>query len=174
MESADKDTQDVRKSNEQPTQIHYIQKKTAPSNTYSSSATKCYRYCGSHLATEVRFINLMYHFCTSEVTVKVCRMKSRDNSGIRGSEMKPKQTNWIKQDEIKHEDDPAYITLNVGSNPQKNPALVEVVVNKAPLQMQVDTGASVSIISYSTCVALWENPLQMSNQVKDLHALKKK
>ena len=76
--------------------------------------------------------------------------------------MKPKRTNWIKQDEIKRTQR-VYIMFNVGSNPQKNPVLVEVVVDKASLQMQVDTGASVSIISYSMYVALWENPLEIQN-----------
>ena len=42
-DSADKDTQDVRKAIEQPTQIHYIQNKTPPTNSYPSSAIKCYR-----------------------------------------------------------------------------------------------------------------------------------
>ena len=53
--------------------------------------------------------------------------------------------------------------FNVGTNPQKNPALVEVAVDKAPLQMQVDTVASVCIISYSTYAALWENQPQIKN-----------
>ena len=64
------------------------------------------------------------HFCTSEVTVKGCRMKIRVNSGTRRSEVKPKQTNWTKLDEIKHEEEPAYMKFNVGSNPQKNPDIL--------------------------------------------------
>ena len=35
-------------------------------------------------------------------------MKSRVNSGTWRSEVKPKQMNWIKQDEIKHEEEPEY------------------------------------------------------------------
>ena len=90
-------------------------------------------------------------------------MKSRVNSGTWRSEVKPKQMNWIKQDEIKHEEELEYMMFNVGSNPKKNPVLVEVVVDKAPLQMQVDIGASVCIISYSTYAALWENQPQIQN-----------
>ena len=46
------------------------------------------------------------------------------------------------------------------SHSQNNPVLVEAVVD---LQMQGDTGASVFIISYSTYIALRENPLQIQN-----------
>ena len=163
MESADKDTQDVRKAIEHAPNPNSlcIQKKTLPANSYPSSAVKCYRCGGSHLAMECRFRNSTCHFCHKRRhIVKVCTMKSRVNSGTWRSEVKPKQTNWIKQDEIKHEEELEYMMFNVGSNPQKNPVLVEVAVDKAPLQMQVDTGASVCIISYSTYAALWENYLK--------------
>ena len=63
MESADKDTQDVMKAIEQPTQVHYVQKKTPPANSYPSSAVKCYRCGGSHLAMECTFRNSTCHFC---------------------------------------------------------------------------------------------------------------
>ena len=65
MESADKNTQDVRKTIEQPTQIH-VQKKTPPTNSYPSSATKCCHCGGSHLAMECRFRNSICHFCHKE------------------------------------------------------------------------------------------------------------
>ena len=44
--------------------------------------------------------------------------------------------------------------FKVWSFPQKNPVVVDVAVDKTPLQIQVDMGASVSIISYSTYIAL--------------------
>ena len=85
-------------------------------------------------------------------------MKSRVNSGTWRSEMKPKQTNWISKMRLNMRRNQSIIMMfNVGSIPQKNPVLVEVAVDKAPLQMQVDTGASVCIISYSTYAGLWEN-----------------
>ena len=69
MESADKDTQDVRKAIEQPTQIHYVQKKTPPANSYPSSAVKCYHCGGSHLAMECTFRNSTCHFCHKQLHI---------------------------------------------------------------------------------------------------------
>ena len=46
--------------------------------------------------------------------------------------------------------------------PDLKPLYVEVSLNSAPLSMQVDTGASATIISSSTYSTLWEVPPPLS------------
>ena len=55
---------------------------------------------------------------------------------------------------------PTLYTYNIFAVEQRSPApplMVEGMPNNAPLQMEVDTGASVSLISKETYVNLWPN-----------------
>ena len=63
--------------------------------------------------------------------------------------------------------DPAYSLFNITHTSTK-PLLVTVELNQAPVDMEVDTGASVSLISKDTYDKLWPNlttapPLQKSD-----------
>ena len=53
--------------------------------------------------------------------------------------------------------DPAYSLFNVTHTSTK-PFLVTVELNQAPVDMEVDTGASVSLIRTINCGQLWQQP----------------
>ena len=63
--------------------------------------------------------------------------------------------------------DPAYLLFNITQTSTK-PLLVTVELNQAPVDMEVDTGTSISLISKDTYNKLWPNltiapPLQRSD-----------
>ena len=73
--------------------------------------------------------------------------------------MPPKRQQTHLLTDVEHNDgdtDPAYPLFNVTHTSAK-PLVVTVELNQVPINMEVDTGASVSLISKDTYNKLWTN-----------------
>ena len=78
----------------------------------------------------------------------------------------PGKTNLIHSDEKKVSE----YTVNHLDGKQRSPYTVELSVNGAPLKMEVDTGAAVSLFSEATYKRLWKNPLKLKPTTTRLRA----
>ena len=125
-------------------------------NRVSTSTSPCHR-CGrsNHTANNCKFLNASCHNCGEKKNIApVCRAPAKDIKAKKsGGRPKPSRTNWMAaaddhpSDSSPGESDlPIYCLKTNKSKPIK----VEIQLNGKPLQMEVDTGAALSIISGDT------------------------
>ena len=108
----------------------------------------CFRCGGKHEPKECRFKDLECHFCHKKGHIsKVCRKKTENQQGKRTAT--PHGTNTVAEpDEVEY-------LLHALTRGKNHPLTVKVKINNADLQMEVDTGATLSIISKTTYERLW-------------------
>ena len=103
--------------------------------SHNSGKPDCYRCGGQHKQQDCPFKHYECHHCHKKGHLaKVCRQKKRESPPV------PEQANMVEDE---------YSMFRVGSGRVK-PLYATVTVNGIPLSMEVDTGASVSIISLET------------------------
>ena len=124
---------------------------------------KCFRCGGKHLATACKFIDAeCFNFGKKGHTYRVCRSKGKPSksTGKRGRPQKPQKTHTCTC--IEH------VTLNLSSRDASTiaPFVVSVQVDDKYLKMEVDTCASVSLISERTWRNLWRNGTPKLNPAK--------
>ena len=133
MESADKYADDLQ----QPgavNPVHVV--KGQPQN----SEKLCYRCGRKHKATACLFKEAECHTCEKRGHIaKVCRTKLKKH----GMPPKSEQTHRVDIQESK----PVEYILFKESLHTSEPLIVDVAVNGQSLQMELDTGASISLIS---------------------------
>ena len=101
---------------------------------------ECFRCGGKHHPSSCPCKEYVCHFCKKKGHLaKVCRKKTRSKAG---------QTNTVS-DECQTVDDPVYTMFNVQSGGSQ-PYRAVVTANGLPMSMEIDTGASVSIINEDT------------------------
>ena len=104
--------------------------------TASDHRSNCYRCGGKHNTSSCRYKDYECHYCHMKGHLaSVCRKKAADS--------KPTEQAHRVEAELSSEDYPMY-TVNTPTN---KPLLVEVNLNGVDTKMEVDTGASVSIIA---------------------------
>lgn len=112
---------------------------------------QCYRCGGKHKAAECKFKDAICHYCKKPGHLaRVCRSKARQGKQPRTSEQK---TNCLTTD-----DDDSVADIYHVEEKNKPPYVVNLSLNDAPLQMELDTGAALSLISESTYKKLWKVP----------------
>ena len=118
-----------------------------------SSEQACYR-CGgtNHVASVCRFKDTICHKCKKKGHLaKVCRGGGRGRTQNHPTSEQRKSTHTVQESAIHAEEEPANFTLfRVGEARSHGPIVVTVEVNQQPLEMELDTGAAVCIISTST------------------------
>ena len=62
-----------------------------------------------------------------------------------------------------HMEKSTYSMFNLSSNSQIRPWLVTLHLNKHPVKMQINTGATTTIVSKSTFSSLWQTPPPLAN-----------
>ena len=117
----------------------------------------CFRCGGSHKPMDCRFKTAVCHFCKKRGHIaRACITEAKQ---VRG-----KQTHCLQREtEEAVEQDPqgeVYDLYHVAEK-KRHPYMVQVAINGAPLIMEVDMGASMSLISGSTYRQLWETPPEL-------------
>ena len=121
----------------------------------SGSSTPCYR-CGrfNHNPKDCRFRNAACHFCKKKGHIaSVCRAKQSPKSGGKAHKTgggknlgpRPPSTKWV--DAVEPETGEDDLQLYVIGERSSHLYYVDMSVNGKKLSMEIDTGASFSIIS---------------------------
>ena len=159
MESADRDAKTLVNNPAAP--VHAIPSQTprhAPRQQQQGRSLPredqtCYRRKGKHSAKSCRFKDAECRNCKKKGHIaRACMSMPRPPHRAQGNRQ---QTHLLTEVENNSSDtDPAYPLFNV-TNTSTKPLLVTVELNQAPVEMEVDTGASVSLISKDTYDRLW-------------------
>ena len=155
MEAAEFETQQWHASPD-TANIRKVTQHSSP----SQPRTSCYRCGGRHLSSDCRFKEAVCHFCQKKGHIaKVCKSKKREQSSAQNADMKKKkptktgQCNFMEtgdnEDEPPSELPPTLPLFQLKEH-SSHPIVVSVLVNDKPLEMELDTGAAVSIISEDT------------------------
>ena len=174
VESAEQGTKQLQ--GQQPTApIQVIQRpkpknRPAPRSTTSDTPLKpCYRCGGNHLQSKCRFKDTTCNFCKKRGHIaKVCysRLKKQPTSTRKG-------TNQVVAEDTQTQplSDEEYGMYHSTSTRQpRKPLQVTIELNNASLTMEVDTGATFSVISEATYNSLWERETAPSlNPTDDPH-----
>ena len=115
------------------------------------SSVQCYRCGGNHHQSNCRFREAECHACKKKGHIaRVCRSKSNTKKALKVSEDQC-QSSETSDEEI------LAVFSTATSKSASEPMSVIVQVNQRELTMEVDTGASVSLISEATYKQLWQD-----------------
>ena len=174
MESADLDTQDLQvppstapTSNADvhrlPSERQRRQQKHSPTNP-----SPCYRCGGKHSASECRFRDVDCRYCGKKGHIaRVCRSRLRAQANPR-SQRKSQGTHHLAEpsEPPEPEQPPAdYSMFQLSGN--NDPLLVTMTVNDKELTMEIDTGASLSVISEATYLSTWPEDVRPTLKPSD-------
>ncbi|CAC5400803.1 unnamed protein product [Mytilus coruscus] len=149
---------------QEPKQVHKV----------TIRSEECYRCGGSHNATDCKLRDAKCYVCDKKGRLaKKCRNKGKQNAkekpkfkqqtqqGKVYPKQRPTKTHFIEEDSDDMED--TYTMYQLGGTKRK-PYLVSVKLNNTEINMEIDTGASVSVISQETCKQVFgsDNSLEKS------------
>ncbi|XP_033103603.1 uncharacterized protein K02A2.6-like [Anneissia japonica] len=158
----------------QHTQSRYNNRKVSNNNSTSSDrpTPTCYLCLGPHLAPDCKHKEVMCHGCGKRGHLrKACKNPKQKKDGKKG-----KVNNYVtdtaapqgqQQHQAQYEHDE--VLFNIESKGSVAPITVQVKLNGVPLTMEVDTGASISIMSETHYNNLWKGnkpPLAKSHTVR--------
>ena len=136
--------------------VHAVQRQ--PTKLRPVGADNCYRCGGKHAASDCRFREAECHHCHKKGHIaRACRSKGKQavpepqQRRHRPNKKPPQQTFQVSEE---GEDTP-YTMFVVRGERAPQPIKVTVNVNGTNLVMEVDTGATTSIISETTYQKLW-------------------
>ena len=162
LEAADANAGEVETTIQPPQpQINSLYKGPVSKSRSTRAPPPCYRCGGSHSHRECRFQDSTCHYCHKRGHIaKVCKSKLR--------KFKPTtaRNHLVEQKSAtdpSHMENSTYSMFNLSSNPQICPWLVTLHLNKHPVKMQIDTGATTTIMSKSTFSSLWQTPPPLAN-----------
>ena len=133
--------------------VHQIRRNQSASRSQPPAAAPqltCYRCGGNHKANKCSFKDAECHFCHKKGHIStVCRNKLKQQGK---SKPPPRRTNQVETQE--GTESPEYSLFHF--HPEGSlPFTVQISVNKSLLTMEVDTGATLSLISQATYRKLW-------------------
>ena len=167
IEAAAKDSSDVQRVTQTqaiPSHINVLRHSRGPKPHPTVSDQTCQRCGGSHSPVTCRFKTFTCRYCHKKGHLeKVCRSKkaARQSHNPRPQ----RDTNFVSENLASGtetptppvEDCPTYSLFTLGSRNNK-PWMVDLLVNGKQVSMQIDTGASVSVINFETYTSLWSSP----------------
>ena len=123
------------------------------------SNVNCYRCGGKHLAKLCKFKGALCYNCGKRGHIsRVCRSQSAAKKGGTFRPQRRKVANTVTATGVvgsKEEEAETYTMFQLRSD-KNEPLYVTVQVAGVPVQMEIDTGATVSVISKATYQAAWE------------------
>ena len=128
--------------------------KVTPGGSGRSSATnRCYR-CGNsnHSASQCKFKDSTCHNCGKVGHIrKTCRSKPKDREGKKGSKQKKNSVRRLQEEQDEEESssngEEEYKLLQVRARKRSKPLELNLELESKPIVMELDTGASVSLVS---------------------------
>ena len=157
METADKSTKALQGS--EPASVNQFTKSRTWSNPVKkhsteqkqSTAMPCYR-CGksNHASSNCRFIDATCHHCQKGLIASVCRSKKCGLPPRKQAAAGAKTTNYLYKEDTKSSEELHLFSIGLTSS-KATPITCEVLIDKKPVTMEVDTGAEVSLISDQIC-----------------------
>ena len=163
IEAAERDSKDLRNP-PTPQLVQY----QASSNPPKLDAVTCYRCGGPHLATVCKHLTTVCNNCKKRGHLaRVC--KSSRAKQWRPAEQKQSETNKFVGTETgtaneQVDRDDAYEVLKTLRNSEQEPIIMDLHLNDVHVQMELDTGASVSVLNQATYERISKNgalpPLQ--------------
>ena len=153
METAEKNAQEMQVS----TSHNTLSKAEETANVVDKqpkSKSRCYRCNGNHPFTTCRFKDFTCRKCKKTGHIaRACRTQRSGGDRKGGAAHCVELSN--SEDE-EGENEVVQTIHRLGKPPNKGPLLERVIINKKEILMEVDTGASVSIISEATFEKLWK------------------
>ena len=135
---------------------------------HKNSRSNCYRCGGKHFANECKFHQSECRFCKKVGHIKrACRSKLKQDRARGNADQTHKLSlSGEDSDNGRESETPdEYSMYHVRSN--HTPIMVTLKLNGAPISMELDTGAGISIVSKQTYNQLWPEsrrpPLQPSS-----------
>ena len=160
MESAERDAKDLQPRTLTP--IHKFMDSRSPQEPpkQPSSVTQpCYRCGGKHLSADCRFREANCNYCNKKGHIsRVCRSKLRDSQRPDAKQKtgKTRTTHNMTTEEgdTTPDVDDEYFLYHIPTTRAK-PISVTVAMNDTTVPMELDTGASLSIMSEQTYQNTW-------------------
>ena len=146
MESADRNTQDLQKATAQSVAVHAVHKQ--------GSSGVCYRCGGKHWSSDCRFRDAECRACGKKGHIaRVCRSKAQETKPVSSEQRsRTQRAHLLREDE---EDPSTVYSMFKVSARKSSPLYVSIQAHQKTLNMELDTGASVSVISEGTFQSTW-------------------
>ena len=171
MESAERDTKNIKFENSARTatgaggEVHFTRTHRnypamAPPKRQKEAGKRgpivCYRCGADHLAPDCPFKGSTCTFCKKVGHIeKACKNKRQKPTSSRAHHV-------AKVDDDDDNENPYYL-FNLSNDPSQDAMLVEVTLNDVNVSMELDTGASHSLINKGTYQRVSARPLQHTN-----------
>ena len=131
----------------------------------ASAQSDCYRCGGKHQAAQCRFKEYECHFCRKKGHLaSVCRKKKARSSKPEDS-MDKSNANVVEGEE----ESPEYPLFNISKCTPSKPLLVKVLINGVSINMELDTGASVSLMGEDTYRLIQDSASSLQQSSVKLH-----
>ena len=148
MESAERDTQHLQSTQQQPQDVHHsaVPQKTPKNQSAPRGVPQmpCYRCGGNHPPTRCKFKEAVCHaYKKRGHIVRVCRSKGVQRRPLR-------KTYYVEEEEDQETPGNGTYSLFAVRNQAGDPILRDVCINQVPIKMELDTGAAVSVITQRT------------------------
>ena len=160
-ETAGTNTRDLQKSQASNSTVNRVVKPEQPTKKSQAvpgnpNNTTCNRCGGQHLASHCKYKQSKCHFCQKKGHLaRVCLSKQHANPSSAGGRAQfkpprqPGRTHLVDSTQ-QYTDEPDTYSLFTVTGHSNRPLLVTVEINGTTLDMEVDTGASRSLVSETT------------------------
>ena len=156
FEAAEKEMKDLVGDKSKKLEVHQVRVRQPPkkSSQGEQKERSCYRCGGTHNQAKCRFRQAECRYCHKRGHIAaVYRQKAnqfRPDSGARARGTRPTHT-VAESEDI----DPAEYPMYSFHSSESQPLAVELQIQNVPVHMEVDTGASLSIMSHQTYSSMW-------------------